>query len=96
MCAAHEVTWMYLVMVLFQGFPYGTKPGEEERVSLPNAGYTKGNYKVTHYLSQMSLHSTNWMENLKLYPGTDFNLKILIISTLGLHISKIPTPFSML
>ena len=30
-----------------QGFPYGTKPGEEERVSLPNASYTKGNYMVS-------------------------------------------------
>jgi len=29
-----------------QGFPYGTKPGEEERVSLPNAKYTQGNYKA--------------------------------------------------
>ena len=31
-----------------QGFPYGTKPGEEERVSLPNASYTKGNYNVCY------------------------------------------------
>jgi len=29
-----------------QGFPYGTKPGEEERVSLPNAKFTQGHYKV--------------------------------------------------
>ncbi|ELT97506.1 hypothetical protein CAPTEDRAFT_103765 [Capitella teleta] len=29
-----------------KGFPYGTKPGEEERVSLPNAKYTQGHYKV--------------------------------------------------
>jgi len=33
-------------MKLHQGFPYGTKPGEEERVSLPNAKYTQGNYKA--------------------------------------------------
>lgn len=29
-----------------RGFPYGTKPGEEERVSIPWAHLTKGNYKV--------------------------------------------------
>jgi len=34
-----------------QGFPYGTKPGEEERVSLPNAKYTQGNYKAGVYLA---------------------------------------------
>ncbi len=33
-------------ILCFQGFPYGTKPGEEERVSLPNAGFTKGNYRA--------------------------------------------------
>ena len=35
-----------LVLCHKMGFPYGTKPGEEERVSLPNASYTKGNYRV--------------------------------------------------
>lgn len=34
-------------LFLLQGFPYGTKPGEEERVSLPNADYTKGNFQVS-------------------------------------------------
>lgn len=33
-----------------KGFPYGTKPGEEERVSLPNAKYTQGHYKVSRPL----------------------------------------------
>ena len=31
---------------VLQGFPYGTKPGEEERVSLPNANFSIGNYMV--------------------------------------------------
>ena len=29
-----------------KGFPYGAKQGEEERVSLENAAYTQGNFKV--------------------------------------------------
>lgn len=35
-----------LILCHKRGFPYGTKPGEQERVSLPNASYTKGNYRV--------------------------------------------------
>jgi len=37
----------YYYCCYVQGFPYGTKPGEEERVSLPNAKYTQGNYEVS-------------------------------------------------
>ncbi|KAI0240998.1 Paladin [Lamellibrachia satsuma] len=39
-----------LIVCQIKGFPYGTKPGEEERVSLPNASYTKGNYMVVQEL----------------------------------------------
>ena len=45
-----SLSWSLLLLTSMrcklQGFPYGTKPGEEERVSLPNAKYTQGNYKV--------------------------------------------------
>ena len=46
MCNTMYLHLHFLITFTLQGFPYGTKPGEEESVSLPNAGYTKGNYKV--------------------------------------------------
>ncbi|CAD5118609.1 DgyrCDS7293 [Dimorphilus gyrociliatus] len=39
-----------LIVCHKRGFPYGTKPGEEERVSIPWAHLTKGNYKVVQEL----------------------------------------------
>ncbi|XP_064624636.1 paladin-like isoform X2 [Lineus longissimus] len=33
-----------------RGFPYGTKPGEQERISVPNAQYTKGDFQVVQTL----------------------------------------------
>jgi len=43
-----------LTLCQLQGFPYGTKPGEEERVSLPNAKYTQGNYEVSDVFTLVS------------------------------------------
>ncbi len=53
-----------VLVSLIQGFPYGTKPGEEERVSLPNASYTKGNYDVS--ARPGSFHRTNCVVTFKI------------------------------
>ncbi|XP_074649067.1 paladin-like [Tubulanus polymorphus] len=39
-----------LIVCHRKGFPYGTKPGEEERVSLPNAAFTKGDFQIVQRL----------------------------------------------
>ncbi|KAK6187559.1 hypothetical protein SNE40_005557 [Patella caerulea] len=36
-----------------RAFPYGSQPGEQERVSCPNAGYTKGDYIIVLKLVRM-------------------------------------------
>lgn len=38
----HQLTFFY-----YQGFPKGSNIGEQERVSCPNAQYTKGDFMVS-------------------------------------------------
>jgi len=54
---------LYRMCIFWQGFPYGTKPGEEERVSLPNAKFTQGNYKVSIWFESalwVAAAGTHW------------------------------------
>lgn len=37
-----------LLLLFFQGFPVGTKLGEQERISVPQAEYTKGEFSVSN------------------------------------------------
>ncbi|CAH1794464.1 unnamed protein product [Owenia fusiformis] len=42
-----------LIICHKKGFPYGTKPGEQELVSCPNATYTKGEFLIVQRLVRM-------------------------------------------